>query len=154
MFYCFHNPSNSDMDYRIFNLRTNVNACDCTRQCTDTVRESALKVDSGIKKKKKKFLPHQPASAACRADNLPTELYILIIIIIIITVMKYTDSAQLYTMTRIFLVPVPLTLRKCGCVYTASWDQHDFFFSDLVTELRTGHFREKAIAQCQADGWS
>ena len=35
------------MDYGIFNLRTDVNARDCTRGCTDTVRESALKVDSG-----------------------------------------------------------------------------------------------------------
>ena len=36
-------------DYGIFNVRTDVNACDCTRGCTDTVRESALKVDSGRK---------------------------------------------------------------------------------------------------------
>ena len=35
------------MDYRIFNVRTAVNACDCARGCTDTVGESALKVDSG-----------------------------------------------------------------------------------------------------------
>ena len=34
------------MDYGIFNMRTDVNACDCARGCTDTVRESALKVDS------------------------------------------------------------------------------------------------------------
>ena len=33
------------MDYGIFNVRTNVNACDCTRGCTDTVKESALKVE-------------------------------------------------------------------------------------------------------------
>ena len=37
------------MDYRIFNARTDVDACDCTRGCTDTARESALKVDSGRK---------------------------------------------------------------------------------------------------------
>ena len=37
------------MDYRIFNTRTDVNACDCTRGFTDTVRESALKVDCGRK---------------------------------------------------------------------------------------------------------
>ena len=30
----------------IFNVRRDVNACDCTPRCTDTVRESALKVDS------------------------------------------------------------------------------------------------------------
>ena len=37
------------MDNRIFNVRTGVNACDCALGCTDTVRESALKVDSGRK---------------------------------------------------------------------------------------------------------
>ena len=34
-------------DYRIFNMGTDVNACDCTWECTDTVREFTLKVDSG-----------------------------------------------------------------------------------------------------------
>ena len=42
-------PPNSDMDYGVFNLRTDVNACDCTRGCTNTVPESALKVKSGRK---------------------------------------------------------------------------------------------------------
>ena len=28
-------------------MRTNANACDCAQGCTDIVRESALKVDSG-----------------------------------------------------------------------------------------------------------
>ena len=49
VFYCFHNPPNSDMDYEIFNVRIDVNACDCTQGCMDTVREPALKVDSGRK---------------------------------------------------------------------------------------------------------
>ena len=35
----------------IFNVRADVNACDCTRGFTNTVRESALKVDSGREKK-------------------------------------------------------------------------------------------------------
>ena len=30
VFSCFHNPPNSVMDYRIFNVRTDVNACDRT----------------------------------------------------------------------------------------------------------------------------
>ena len=34
------------MDYRIFNVHTDVNAHDCTQGRTDTVRKSALKVDS------------------------------------------------------------------------------------------------------------
>ena len=33
------------MDNRIFNVRTDVSACDCTQGCTDTVRESALTAD-------------------------------------------------------------------------------------------------------------
>ena len=37
------------MYYGIFNVCTYDNACDCPRGCTDTVRESALKVDSGRK---------------------------------------------------------------------------------------------------------
>ena len=35
------------MDY--FNVHTDVNACGCTRGCSDTVRESGQKVDSGRK---------------------------------------------------------------------------------------------------------
>ena len=35
---CCHNPPNSDMDYRIFIVRTHVNACDCTWGCPDTER--------------------------------------------------------------------------------------------------------------------
>ena len=38
-----------DMDYSIFNMRTDVNACDCMQGCMGTVRESALKVDCGRK---------------------------------------------------------------------------------------------------------
>ena len=37
VFKCFHNPPNSDMDYGIFNVRTDVNACDCTLEFTHTV---------------------------------------------------------------------------------------------------------------------
>ena len=37
------------MDYRIFNVITDVNTCDCIPRCTDTVRDFALKVDSGRK---------------------------------------------------------------------------------------------------------
>ena len=45
----FPNPPTSDMDYRICNVRTNVNACNFTWGFTNTVRESAIKVDSGRK---------------------------------------------------------------------------------------------------------
>ena len=46
LFVCFHNPTNSDADYWIFNVPTDINARDYTQGCMDTVRESALKVDS------------------------------------------------------------------------------------------------------------
>ena len=49
VFECFHNPPNSGMDYGLFNVRTDVNTCDCTRGCKDTIEESALKVDFGTK---------------------------------------------------------------------------------------------------------
>ena len=35
----------------ILNVRTDVDACDCTRGCTDTIRESALETDSRREKK-------------------------------------------------------------------------------------------------------
>ena len=49
------------MVYGIFNVRKDVNECDCTRGCTDTVRESALKVDSG-----EKFRHRSGESNLCR----------------------------------------------------------------------------------------
>ena len=62
----------TDKDYGIFKVSTYVSARDCTRGCTDTVRESALKVENP--------LPHrgiEPASKACLSDALPTELHSL-----------------------------------------------------------------------------
>ena len=35
--YYSHNPSNPDMDYGIFKVCTDVNACNCTWECTDTL---------------------------------------------------------------------------------------------------------------------
>ena len=59
----------------IFNVRTDVNACDCVAHggCTDTVKESALTDDW-----EKNPLPHrgiEPVSAACRSDAIPAELH-------------------------------------------------------------------------------
>ena len=65
----FHDPLNSDVDYGIFNVCRDVNACNyCSWGCTLFLRKSALKVDW-----EKNPLPHQgiePASAACRSDAL------------------------------------------------------------------------------------
>ena len=41
---CFHNPPNSDMDYWIFKVRTNVNACDCTLGCTGTSKRVCIEI--------------------------------------------------------------------------------------------------------------
>ena len=48
---CFQNPPNSDMDYRIFNARTNVSLMHAIthRGVRTHVRESALKFDFGRK---------------------------------------------------------------------------------------------------------
>ena len=62
----FRNPPNSDMDYGIFNVRTEAYG-HRMRVCTE----------SWLWEKKKNF-PHrgiEPASAACRSDVLPTELH-------------------------------------------------------------------------------
>ena len=75
VFQWFHNPPNSGMDTRIFNVLTDVCACDCTRDCTDTIRKSLhWKLTLG----EKSLAAHrgiESASAACRYDALPTELH-------------------------------------------------------------------------------
>ena len=59
----FYNSPNSDTDYRIFNVRTDVNVYDCIRGCTDTRKRVCI--ESGLWEKN--ALPHrgiEPASAA------------------------------------------------------------------------------------------
>ena len=46
---CFHSPPNSDMVYEIINVRTDINACNCTWGFMNTIKESAPKVDSSKK---------------------------------------------------------------------------------------------------------
>ena len=48
-FLCFHNLPNSDMDYEVFNVYTDMYACDSSRGCTDTRKRVCTKVDSGRK---------------------------------------------------------------------------------------------------------
>ena len=62
-----------DVDYRIFNVRTDVNTCDCIREWTDTVRSLHWKLTLGEKPLPKRGIEY--ASVACRPDALPTELY-------------------------------------------------------------------------------
>ena len=56
-----------------FNMRTDVNTCNHTLGCTDTIRESALKVDW----EKNPWLHRgiKPALAVCQSNALPTELH-------------------------------------------------------------------------------
>ena len=71
-FLCFHNPPTSNMDSRIFNVHTDVNAVDCARGCTDTRKRVCT--ESWLWEKN--LLPHreiEPASATCRSDALPSE---------------------------------------------------------------------------------
>ena len=59
------------MDYGIFNVRTDINACDCTRGITDTVRGSARKVDS---RRKIPFRIGESNLRRPRADSMPYQL--------------------------------------------------------------------------------
>ena len=76
VFQRFRNPPNSDMDYRIFNISTRVYACGCTRGCMDTVKASALKVDSGRKipcRTRESNLPQRRAGPALyQLSYIPT----------------------------------------------------------------------------------
>ena len=45
----FHNLSISDMDYRIIDVHIDVNACDGTQWCADTIRQFAPKLTQGEK---------------------------------------------------------------------------------------------------------
>ena len=56
-------------------MRTDANAGDCTRGCTDTARESTLKVDSGRKISRRTGESNLRRRRACRSDALPTEPY-------------------------------------------------------------------------------
>ena len=74
VFYCFHNPLNSDMGYRIFKVHADVNACNCTqglyRHCKRVCTERWLW--------EKNLFPHwaiESASAACRSNTIPPELH-------------------------------------------------------------------------------
>ena len=62
LFQCFHNPSNSGMDHRIFNVCTDGNACGCTRGCRNTIRESARNLTL-VKNLKKSFAA--PGNRTC-----------------------------------------------------------------------------------------
>ena len=74
VFQCFHSAPNSDLDYRIFNLHTDTDACECTGWpdgvgrgwVTDTIRESALKVELG--RNPLLLCGIEPALAACWSD--------------------------------------------------------------------------------------
>ena len=72
VFPCFHSPPNSDMNDGIFNVCTDVNACNCARGWC----ENRKRVYAASWLWEKNPLPHrgiEPASAVCRSDALPTE---------------------------------------------------------------------------------
>ena len=74
----FHNPPKSEMDYMIFNVDTDVNACDCTRGCTDTGKESAPRVVSGRKIPcrtwKSNLRQRCDCPTLCQLNYIPTSL--------------------------------------------------------------------------------
>ena len=62
------------LTWTISNKDTDVNACDCTWGCTDTIRESTLKVDSGRKIPCRTRLSNRRQQRA-GSDALATELH-------------------------------------------------------------------------------
>ena len=66
------------MDYKIFNVRTDVNACDCTLGCTDTAKKSALKIDSGRKipyrTGESNLRERRAGPVLCQLSYIPTDL--------------------------------------------------------------------------------
>ena len=90
--FCFHNQPISDMDYRIFIMHTDVNACNCTRACMDTERESALKADW-----EENLLLHweiEPASVAWWFDALPTEPHPHLCVLCVSTCRFFSDKGR------------------------------------------------------------
>ena len=76
MFLCFHNPPiNSDIDYKIFNVRKDVTACGCTRQCTDTRKRVCTESWFWEKKKPWRTQGIELASAAHRSDVLTNHAF-------------------------------------------------------------------------------
>ena len=75
-FKCFHDPPNYDMDYRIFNSRRDVNACDCTQKCTDTSEWVCIEIWLW----EKNPLPHrgielrQRRAGVTRENNSPRQI--------------------------------------------------------------------------------
>ena len=110
VFKCFHNPLNSDMDHRLFNVRTHVNACDCTRWCTDTVRETALKVDSG------RTIPCRTGESNLRQRCAASMLYQLDYIPTIESRHKHHAEFGNLSLTNCFQDHGSLGMWKKGCV--------------------------------------
>ena len=129
--YCFHNPSNSDMDYRVSNVYIDVNAYDCTWGLWTHVRESALKVDW-----EQNPIPHwgiEPASTAWQSNALtnwatspPTFLTKGQL-----RVMEWLQVSQWYTHWSLFPT---VWVRGLIQLSTALW-QSFVFWSDMETGL-------------------
>ena len=118
---CWHNPPNSDMDYRIFIVRTDVNAWNCTQGCTDTEGESALKVDSGKK------IPCRTGESNLRQ---PTELH-PIPYNNYLPVSLWGDLLLTYSnCERVFCVCVVCV---CVCVFFVSFGVFFFFLTYFVS---------------------
>ena len=99
VFSFFYNPQNSDMDYGIFDAHTDVRARDCTRGCADTVKESALSVDSVRK------IPCRTGESNLRWLRACPMLYQLSYIPIPIPIRHYTSILFRYLMTNSALLP-------------------------------------------------
>ena len=81
-------------------MRTNCNARDCTRGCTDTVRESALKVHSGRKIPCRTGESNQPQRRAgptlYRQSYIPTQHFTLFVVMHRVRCRKFAHAYMYY----------------------------------------------------------
>ena len=137
------------MDYRIFNVRTDVNACNCTQGCTDKVRESALKVDCGRK------IPCSSGESnpcwRCASQMLYQLSYIP-------TIRSWSSSLVwkgkvLWRLSyKVSKMLLQLQLRKCNCKVWIEWLVLYHFPTCVQTSCRDTQQRFTSISarsQCQ-----
>ena len=128
MFECFHNPLNSDMDYGIFKVRTDVIARGCTRGCTNTVGESALKVDPGRK------IPSCTGQSNLRRRRVCPMLYQLSYIL---NFLCFSLIIMAFSADRVFGIDDwRLCLMKLCCTWLISWIHSDLRLSGCECQSR------------------
>ena len=132
------------MDYRIFNVCTTVNACNCTWGCTDTHKRVCT--ESWLWENHP--LLHQgtkPASAVWRSEALPTELHPHLEMCFSVTLFFYFDFTMILFSFFFFLHGQHGVLSSCwmgsrafliSCCYLTTYEVlHQFCWFFFIDQL-------------------